>query len=72
MAVDIEPGFTIVQINPAHDPVWGGALLVVTEVEAWGVVGYTLIPALGGPDPSFYRASAGQYAVVGRARWRMA
>jgi len=38
---------SIVQIDPAHDSRWGGCLLIVTDLHAWGVTGYVRIPRRG-------------------------
>lgn len=35
----LKPG-DVIQIDPLHDPMFGGAFLIVTEVKSWGVKGY--------------------------------
>ena len=67
----------IIQISPTHDERFGAALMVVTEVKPWGVVGYVQIPARG---QAYYRlpfestkegcSVTGQK--VGRAFWLLA
>lgn len=64
-ARDIATG-DILQIDPAHDPRYGGCLMVVEEVKTWGYQGYVLTPAGG---RVYYRVPNGGYAKVGRARW---
>ena len=66
---DLVPG-DVVQIDPAHDPVFGGAFMVVTEPKSWGAQGYVPMGVYmqqrndaqergGGPD----KAEAGPGAV---------
>lgn len=59
--------FDIVQIDPAHPGIFGGSLMVVTEVRPWGVQGYVTIP--NGGD-AYYRCPWGTFAPTGgRAQW---
>ncbi len=59
----------VVQIDPAHDPeMFGGCLMVVTEVKTWGLQGYVQIPGKKLAQ-AFYRVADGKYAWVGRAVW---
>jgi len=63
-----EPG-DVIQIDPEHDPVFGGCFAIVEEVKLWGV------NLCGCPIPSgdgrvaYYRVPHGAYAVIGRAAW---
>lgn len=56
----------VVQIDPAHDPVFAACLLVVTELKPWGVQGYVRIPGSG---DAFYRAPFSAIERVGSAIW---
>jgi hypothetical protein len=44
----------IVQIDPDHDDVFGGCLMVVTEPKSWGAQGYVSIPGKDGGS-AYYR-----------------
>lgn len=59
---------SIVQIDPNHDTDgFGGCLLVVTEVKAWGVVGYVEVPRAG---RVYYRVDFDKVEDTrGRAPW---
>ena len=48
---ELRPG-QIVQINPDHDEVFGGCLMIVTEPKSWGAEGYVQIPGKG---EAYYR-----------------
>ena len=50
---ELQPG-QIVWINPAHDKVFGGCLMVVTEPKSWGAQGCVQIPGKG---ESYYRCA---------------
>jgi hypothetical protein len=56
----------IVQINPDHDPVFGRALMIVTEPKKFGAQGY-----MHGLDQglAFYRCSFENMELVGHAIW---
>jgi len=56
----------VVQIDPAHDPVFGACLLIVTEIKAWGVIGYVKIPGKG---LAYYRVPFEKIHKVGAAEW---
>ena len=47
----------LIQISPTHDDAFGGSVLVVTEVKAWGVIGYVVVPKKceDGSALAFYR-----------------
>lgn len=52
----------IVQINPGTE-VFGGCLMVVTDVYPWGVMGYIQIP--GEKGAAYYRAKEGDFETTG-------
>jgi hypothetical protein len=45
----------IIQISPTWDARFGGACLVVTEVRAWGVIGYVAVPGAPASQTAFFR-----------------
>jgi hypothetical protein len=57
---------TIVQIDPDSDEVFGGCLLIVTELKKFGVQGYVDVPGKG---QAYYRAKEGNYKICGSAEW---
>lgn len=59
----------VVQIDPEHDPVFGGCFMVVTEPKSWGAQGYVLIPGQPRAAQAFYRCPNSALALVGRADW---
>lgn len=70
---DIAAGH-IVQLDPATttNPMFGGCLMVVTEIKSWGVQGY--VQGLGADGKcggqAFYRAKFGTFEPTGgRAVW---
>lgn len=59
--------YDIVQIDPAHDRLFGGSLLIVTKIFGWGVQGFLTVPAGG---DAYYRAPWSAIAITGgRAVW---
>lgn len=54
----------IVQITENGQEGWVGALLVVSEVRQWGILGYTKIPLQG---DAYLRVPFEQCELVGRA-----
>lgn len=56
----------IVQIDPSHDEIFGGALMVVTEPKEWGAQGYVF--GLG-KGKAFYRCAWEHMELVGKAVW---
>jgi|HubBroStandDraft_3_1064219.scaffolds.fasta_scaffold04924_7 hypothetical protein len=56
----------VVQIDPAHDEVFGGCFLIVTEVKPWGVQGYVQVPGKG---QAYYRCEYENCHLIGRAEW---
>jgi hypothetical protein len=54
----------VVQIDPEHDPVFGGCFLIVSEPKAFGAQGYVHIPGQG---DAFYRCPHAAMEYVGRA-----
>ena len=56
----------VVQIDPAHDDIFGGCFLLVTEKKSWGVQGFVHIP--GGGD-AYYRCPFDCLEYIGPAAW---
>ena len=56
----------IFQIDPNHDPIFGGKLLIVTEPKNWGVQGY--VDTFEGH--AYYRCSYENMELVGKVRWK--
>lgn len=56
----------IVQIDPEHDTVFGGCLMVVSEPKAWGAQGYVNVPGQG---LAYYRVKEKDAKMVGKAEW---
>lgn len=56
----------VVQIDPQADPVFGGALMMVTEPKSWGAQGF-----VHGLDrgSAFYRCKFENMEFVGKASW---
>lgn len=58
----------VVQIDPAHDAMFGGSFMVVTEVKSWGAQGY--VKALKeGTFLAYYRCNNEAMEYIGRAIW---
>lgn len=66
MTNDLKPG-DVVQIDPAHDDVFGGCFMVVTEPKPWGAQGYCSAP--GQKGLAYYRAAHKSMELIGRAVW---
>jgi len=62
---DLKKGM-IVQIDPEHDNMFGGCLLIVTEVKSWGVQGYVDVPGKG---QAYYRVGHGKFTYAGEVAW---
>jgi hypothetical protein len=68
----INGGYELVQINdvmqidPAHDGMFGGCFMIVTEVKKWGVQGYVQIPGKG---QAYYRCAWENCYLIGNAQW---
>lgn len=56
----------IFQINPDHDDIFGGCLMIVTEPKEWGAQGYIQVP---GEGFAFYRCAFENMEHVGKAEW---
>jgi len=54
----------IVQINPRHDPIFGGCLMIVDEPKTWGAIGHFRSP--DDEDLIHYRVSINNAVKVGR------
>ncbi len=51
MTSDVQPVFQIddiVMVDAAKNPQWGGCLVVVEDVAAWGVLGRSRVPSRHG------------------------
>lgn len=59
----------VVQIDPKYDDRFGGCFMTVTDVRAWGAVGYFGIP--GEKGVAYYRCKWEGMEKVGRAQWMM-
>ena len=58
----------VIQVDPTHDPMFGGCFGVVDEVGEWGCK----LVAFDGPGmegTAYYRLAHGKYEVIGRAVW---
>lgn len=55
MVTPIVKVYDVVQIKPEYDEVFGGCLLVVTEVRGWGVQGYVNIPGPSQNGQAYFR-----------------
>lgn len=62
---ELRPG-DVVQIDPAHDEVFGGCLMLVTEPKAWGAQGSVRVPGRG---EAYYRVPWSAMEYVGPATW---
>lgn len=58
----------VVQIDPAHDGVFGGCFMIVTELYSWGVQGYVQIPGEKGGQ-AYYRCKFEHVYRIGSAEW---
>ena len=57
----------IVQVDPSRD-VFGGCMVVVTEIKGWGIQGY--VQSAGVPGQQYIFLNAGKYEPTGgRAVW---
>jgi hypothetical protein len=57
----------IVQVSPAYE-VFGGCLVVVTEVKSWGIQGY--VQSAGVPGQQYIRLKTEDFeATGGKAPW---
>jgi hypothetical protein len=67
---ELKPGM-VVQIDPAHDPVFGGHFMVVTEPKTWGTQGYCLVFPTGEKPPgrAYYRCKFENMELIGFATW---
>lgn len=57
----------VVQIEPKHDDVFGGAFMLVTEPKNWGAQG--AVHALKPGSVAYYRCAWAHMEFVGRAPW---
>lgn len=61
---DLNPG-DIVQLDPSHDDVFGGHLMIVTEPKSFGCQGY--VKTFEGD--AYYRCSFEHMELVGKVVW---
>ena len=60
----------IVQVDPSQD-VFGGCMVVVTEIKSWGIQGY--VQSAGVPGQQYIRLKTGEFEPTGgRAVWGIA
>ena len=65
----------IVQIDPHHDPVFGGHFMVVIDPKSWGAQGYCPAFPYEGKDGrvegglAYYRCKFENMELVGSAEW---
>lgn len=62
----------VVQIDPEHDPMFGGCFMVVTEPKSWGAQGAVLGPGyngLNGTGIAYYRCKFENMHYIGKAEW---
>lgn len=57
----------VVQINPKHDEVFGGAFMIVSEPKEWGAQGYC--HGLKPGSVAYYRCKFEDMEYVGKAAW---
>jgi Lar family restriction alleviation protein len=62
---ELVPG-DVVQVDPEHDPVFGGAFMQVTEPRSWGAQGFVKVP---GGGFAYYRCPTEMMTRIGRAEW---
>lgn len=58
----------VVQIDPSHDPVFGGCFMIVTEPKSWGAQGYINVPGERG-GYAYYRCKHANMQIIGRCEW---
>jgi hypothetical protein len=60
----------VIQLDPAQSP-WGALLCIVSEVKAWGVQCYALVPRQRDEPPGsmYLRVETGKFQVIGMAEW---
>lgn len=57
----------VVQVNPSRE-MFGGCMVVVTEVKSWGVQGY--VQSAGVPGQQYVRIPTGEFEPTGgKAVW---
>jgi hypothetical protein len=67
----------LVQIDPDHDPIFGGHFMVVTEPKEWGAQGYCPTFPIKDGSPmvvtykgmAYYRCRFENMELVGKAEW---
>jgi len=62
----------VVQIDPEHDPMFGGCFMVVTEPKSFGAQGAVLGPGANGINGSgiaYYRCAFEHMEPIGPAVW---
>lgn len=64
-AIRIAPGVAV-QIDPSYDEVFGGCIVIVTEVRGWGVIGY--VPLVN-KQWAYIRIGFDSIESIGKARW---
>ena len=59
----------VIQIDPRHDPLFGGCLAVVDEPKRWGAAVYVTVPRDGQSRQAYYRVGWENMEYVGHAAW---
>lgn len=68
---DLEVG-DVIQIDPAHDPIFGGCFMQVTEPKSWGAQGFVVglpSPGMDNKGNAYYRCKFEDMEYVGKAAW---
>ncbi len=60
---------SLIQIDPESDRRFGGCCLVVTEVKAWGVIGYVNVPEVPRATQAWYRLKWEHATLIGTTEW---
>ncbi len=61
---------SVVQIDPAHNEVFGACFLIVSEMKSFGVQGYVQVPGHGEKGgQAYYRVSFDKIVYIGDAEW---
>jgi hypothetical protein len=59
----------VVQIDPAHDPVFGGCIAIVDDCYNWGIQGHVVVPHQGSSARAYVRVPSMQFSLIGNSVW---
>jgi len=59
----------VVQIDPEYHKMFGGCLMVVTEVKSWGAMGYVMVPQGTATARAYLRVPMDKMVYIGKAAW---